>query len=287
MTSRAPLASIVVNSFNPKGDPRLRAMTEFTVRCYHAFTPAAHELILVDGHDTADAKLAEVCGELGYHYLHRGRRLSFAEGYNAGLAAARSPWVVLAASDIFVVAGWLEALIAAAENSGAWMVSPYLSSSDYPSQRLQYVVSPRAFVPNHLTLNLNLISRHCLDVVGPLDERFSGCFNDVDYVLRIRAAGGEVLLANCGEITHLGSATLTRPELLAMYAHDRPRFDAKWPGTWDHDALRLHDRRGVLRLVQTCLGCIPRRWRGDLRRLVYRLEPLLAPKPARQFPAAS
>jgi GT2 family glycosyltransferase len=286
MTAGAPQVSIVVNSFNPQGDPRLRAMTEFALRCYHAFTATAHELILVDGHAVADAKLAAVCDELGYRYLQRGRRLAFAEGYNAGMTEARAPWVVLAASDIFVVAGWLEALLAAAETTGAWMTSPYLSGSDYPPQRLAYVVAPRTFVPNHLTLNLNLLSRRCLDVVGPLDEQFSGCFNDVDYVLRIRAAGGEVLLANCGEITHLGSATLTRPALLAMYAHDQPLFDAKWPGTWDHDALRLHDRRGCLRWIGALLRRVPRRWRGDLRRLVYRLEPLLAPKPARKFPAA-
>lgn len=287
MTAGTPLASIVVNSFNPKGDARIRAMTEFALRCYRAFTPTAHELILVDGHAEPDAQLAAVCGELGYRYLNRGRRLAFAEGYNTGLTEARAPWVVLAASDIFVVDGWLETLIAEAESTGAWMTSPYLSGSDYAAQRLQYVVSPRTFVPNHLTLNLNLISRHCLTVVGPLDEQFSGCFNDVDYVLRIRAAGGEILLANCGEITHLGSATLTRPALLAMYTHDQPLFDAKWPGAWDSDSLRLRDRRGCLRIIEAFMRCVPRHWRGDLRRLVYRFEPLLAPKPARKFPARS
>lgn len=287
MISRALQASIVVNSFNPKGDPRIRAMTEFALRCYHAFTPAAHELILVDGHDTADAKMAAVCDELGYRYLHRGRRLAFAQGYNAGLEEARAPWIVLAANDIFVVDGWFEALLAAAQRSGAWMTSPYLSGSDYAPQRLQYVVSSRTFVPNHLTLNLNLISRHCLEVVGPLDEQFSGCFNDVDYVLRIRAAGGEVVLANCGEITHLGNATLKRPELLAMYAHDQPLFDAKWPGAWDGVALRLHDRGRTLCWLEAFVRRVPRRWREDLRRQIYRLEPLLAPKPPRKFPAGS
>src|SRR3954468_15304930 len=101
-TTGSPQVSIVVNSFNPKGDPRIRTMTEFALRCYRASTPSDHELMLVDGFEVKDARLAEVCDELGYRYLHRGRRLAFAEGYNAGLAESRAPWVVLAASDIFV-----------------------------------------------------------------------------------------------------------------------------------------------------------------------------------------
>jgi GT2 family glycosyltransferase len=129
-------------------------MTEFALRCYRAFTGPAHELILVDGHIDSDPRLAAVCAELGYQYLQLGRRLSFAEGYNAGLRAARAPWCVLAASDIFVVAGWLEALLGAAERTGAWMVAPYLSLSDYPAQQAHYPLSLWTFVPEFLPFNL-------------------------------------------------------------------------------------------------------------------------------------
>jgi GT2 family glycosyltransferase len=223
-----------------------------------------------------------VCAELGYRYLNQGRRLSFAEGYNTGARASRAPWVVLAASDIFVVKGWLEALLAAAEDTGAWMISPYLTCSDYPAQRRQRVVSCRTYAPNYLTLNLNLISRHCIEKIGLLDEQFSGCFNDVDYVLRIRAAGGDIALTDCGEVTHLGSATLTKPSLIAMYAHDLPLFEAKWPGVWDSDALRLRQSRGLVRLADAFTRCVPVRWRGNFRSFLYRFEPVLAPKLARK-----
>jgi GT2 family glycosyltransferase len=69
---------------------------------------------------------------------------------------------VLAASDVFVEVGWLETLLEAAERTGAWMVSPYLSTSDYPAQRAHYPLSNRTFVPEFLTFILNLISQHCL-----------------------------------------------------------------------------------------------------------------------------
>jgi GT2 family glycosyltransferase len=276
--------SIIVNSYNPKGDARIRAMTEFALRCYHTYTAIPHELLLVDGHNHTDPKLNAVCDELGYHYVNLGRSLSFAEGYNTGLVRARAPWLVLAANDILVVAGWLEKLLAAAEKTGAWMTAPFLSNSDYPAQRLDYVVSNRAFIPNYLTLNLNLLTRRCVDVVGLIDEQFTGCFNDVDYVLRIRAAGGEIVLTPCGPITHLGSATLTSPALRSMYEHDHPLFEAKWPGVWDTDALRLRRRDGPLGVLDALTRHIPRRWRSDLRRLIYRIEPLLAPKSPQKFP---
>lgn len=287
MTSASPLVSIVVNSFNPKGDARIRSMTEFTLRCYKAHTEPAHELTLVDGHSEPDPKLAAACAELGYRYLNEGRRLSFAEGYNTGMRASGAPWVVLAASDIFVVKGWLEALLAAAESTGAWMTSPYLTCSDYPTQRLQYPVAKRTCAPNYLTLNLNLVSRRCIEAAGYLDEQFSGCFNDVDYVLRIRQAGGEVALTYCGEVTHLGSATLTQPALLAMYQHDQPLFETKWPGVWDKEALRLKPSRGLVRVLDF-LACIaPKGWRRKWRHYLYRFEPLLAPKLPRKPPSQS
>jgi GT2 family glycosyltransferase len=282
MNSGEPLVSIVVNSFNPKGDARIRSMTEFALRCYRSHTAVAHELVLVDGHAEPDPALAAVCAQLGYRYLNHGRKLAFAEGYNAGAKESRAPWVVLAANDIFVVQGWLEALLAAAEETGAWMTSPYLTCSDYPPQRRQYVVSCRTYAPNYLTLNLNLISRHCIEKIGLLDEQFSGCFNDVDYVLRIRAAGGEIALADCGEVTHLGSATLSKPSLTAMYEKDLPRFEAKWPGLWDTDALRLRPSRGWMRMIDAFVRLVPTRWRSGARRCFYRWEPVLSPKLSRE-----
>jgi GT2 family glycosyltransferase len=278
MNSPAPQVSIVVNSFNPKGDARIRTMTEFALRCYRAFTTTPHELTLVDGHADPDPKLAAVCDELGYRYLNLGRRLSFAEGYNTGLRSAETPWVVIAANDIFVVAGWLEALLAAAKSSGAWMTAPFLSSSDYPAQRWSYVMSRRTFSPNFITFNLNLLSRHCVETVGWIDERFSGCFNDVDYALRIRANGGDIAICDCGEITHLGSATLTRSGALAMYERDYPLFEAKWPGVWDSNAIRLRGDARWLRLLQKLGRLVPSRWLRQYRENIYRIEPFVAPK---------
>lgn len=277
MNSHSCVVSIIVNSFNPNGDLRIRTMTELALRCYRAFTGPTHELILVDGHANPDPHLSSICIELGYHYLQLGKTLSFAEGYNAGLSAARAPWRVLAANDIFVVAGWLEAMLSTAEETRAWMVSPYLSSSDYPAQRIHQVLVQRTFVPEFLTLNLNLISPRCMEMVGHLDEQFSGCFNDVDYALRIRQQGGEVAIAYCGEITHLGRGTLGVSGVYAMYARDLPRFEAKWPGIWNPKTYRLNGQQGLKGWLLWIDRILPTRLSWCWRDLLDRIEPVLRP----------
>jgi GT2 family glycosyltransferase len=276
MTSPTHQVSIIVNSYNPKGDPRVRAMTEYALHCYHDFTGPAHELILVDGDAGPDPLLDAVCAQLGYRYLHLGRRLSFAEGYNAGLRAAGGPWRVLAASDILVVAGWLEGLLDAAEGTGAWMVSPYLSQSDYPAQRLHHVISRRTYAPQYLTFNLNLISPRCMEAAGYLDEQLSGCFNDVDYTLRIREQGGEVALAYCGEITHIGRGTLGLDGIRTMYARDLPVFEAKWPGVWNSRTYRLNDAGGLEKWLLRLERILPSRLRRHCLGLIDRVEPIIS-----------
>lgn len=272
--SRDPAkVTIVVSCFNPHGEARIRTMTEFALRCYRAFTGPAHELILVDGHAEPDGKLAAVCEELNYRYLNLGRRLSFAEGYNTGLREARTPWVVTAANDIFVVSGWLEALLATAKRTGAWMTVPYLSWSDYPPQRLEYVLGrKRDCTPNFVTFNLNLFSRHCLETVGLIDEQFTGCFNDIDYTLRIRERGGSITLTYGGEITHLGRGTLSEAAVAALYSHDLERFEKKWPGKWDNQRFRLRPR-GMLRFWFALERLLPNRFVKRYRELLGRFEP--------------
>jgi GT2 family glycosyltransferase len=272
--------SIVVNSYNPTADARMRAMTELALRSYRAFTGPAHDLILVEGHREVDAALAIVCEELGYQYLHLGRRLSFAQGYNAGLQTAKGPWRVLAATDVFVVQGWLEKLLTAAKTTNAWMISPYLSMSDYPAQQIRYPLSFRTFVPEFLTFNLNLMAPHCLEKVGFLDEQFSGSFNDVDYTLRIRQQGGEVAVVFCGEIMHLGRGTRgTSGANEVMRSRDLPAFHAKWPGIWDTRTCRLNHQRGLKKWLLAIERMLPARLSPLCLQLISRIEPLIAALP--------
>jgi GT2 family glycosyltransferase len=170
----------------------------------------------------------------------------------------------------------VEKLLEAAERTGAWMVSPYLSTSDYPAQRTHYPLSHRTFVPEFLTFNLNLISLHCLKTVGYLDEQFKGCFNDVDYTLRIRQQGGEVAVAFCGEIMHLGRGTLGDAAVWEMYKHELPAFEAKWPGVWNPTTGWLGPQRGLKRWLVRVHRVLPGRFKSYWLDLIHRLEPIIS-----------
>ena len=58
-------------------------------------------VLVVDGSKVSDPVFAGQVRELGAKYLHHGRQLSFAEGYNLGLAQSDQAWTVLSASDIY------------------------------------------------------------------------------------------------------------------------------------------------------------------------------------------
>src|SRR3972149_6523348 len=52
-------------------------------------------VVLVDGSPEADGLMKEMCQKLDVKYLHTGRRLSLAEGYNAGWRSLSERYVGL------------------------------------------------------------------------------------------------------------------------------------------------------------------------------------------------
>ena len=159
------------------------------------------------------------------------------------------------------------------------MAAPYLSCADYCSQTRYWVLRRRTFVPSFLTFNLNLMTRECWTTVGPIDEQFTGSYNDLDYLLRIRAAGLEAVIADAGEIAHYGRLTTdTHTQNDHSLCHDR--FLAKYPSLrLGHDvdyASPLFTRSPVLRRLKSATRYLPARARpAGVERLLMRLEPII------------
>ncbi len=59
------------------------------------------------------------------------------------------------------------------------------------------------FNASSMTFNLNMITRQCVETVGLMDERFTGNYTDIDYLIRIRRAGGEAIIVDAGQILHV------------------------------------------------------------------------------------
>lgn len=204
-----PHTTVVVNAFNPKCNERLDAMVRLNLILLLEYTTPPFDIILVNAGGVADEPLEQFCREHGIAYHQPDEPLPFAEGYNYGLSRAGGDYIALCASDILVAPEWNSQLIAEMDRTGAWMAIPVLSYSDVGTQNRNFCRGPKTFRPVSMTFNLNLMTRHTRETIGLINESLTGAFNDNDYLLRIRQAGGEVIQTDAGNISHLGRATIT------------------------------------------------------------------------------
>jgi glycosyltransferase involved in cell wall biosynthesis len=280
-----PLVSVIINFFNPDDLPRLNAMVTFSLECMAAYTEYPLQLILVDGSGKRTPTVADRCAQRGWTYLECPHKGAFARIYNQGMEAATGDYRVWMASDIFVTTGWEKRLISEMQRTGAWMAAPYLTNSDYPAQVYNWVAKMRTFRPTAMTFNLNMITRECFERVGGMDDRFTGNFNDIDYLVRIRRAGGEAIVVNAGQILHMARATSSVASTF-KWDQDRDRFLEKYPdlkitaargwGSYDLRS-RVFSRSRLFRGLVTASGIVPAAGKLNTRliRLAMRFEPLL------------
>lgn len=180
-------------------------------------------VLLVDGSPSPDPWIRDRCGEAGARYHHAGRELTFAQGYNTGWRLLPEPIVGLMASDIFAPRGTLSTLSQTLAQPGVGCVFPYLSACDYPGQVLARVRRPITCEPTAMTLNLNLFRREVLEAVGGVDEGYTGGYNDVILLMKIRRAGHRVVQVGGTHVTHLGQVTVSQGTCYRREA-DRARF---------------------------------------------------------------
>src|SRR5688572_12820943 len=91
-----------------------------------------NSIVLVDGSPQSDGDLLAACESLKVNYLHTGKELTFAEGFNVGWQYLRETYVCLMANDILVPVGTVKTLQKYLRISDVGCVFPYLSYCDYP-----------------------------------------------------------------------------------------------------------------------------------------------------------
>jgi GT2 family glycosyltransferase len=115
-----PAVSVIVTQRE-----RLSAMAE-TLEALYASLPADAEVIYVTGMLRGKRKdwLAEQASQRGFRHVEAGRRLTPAEAKNFGATFARADYLAFIENDVVPREGWLEALVACAEETGAAVVAP-------------------------------------------------------------------------------------------------------------------------------------------------------------------
>jgi tetratricopeptide (TPR) repeat protein len=164
---------------------------------------------------------------------------------------ATGDYVVLLNNDTIVTPGWLEGLVACAEEDPAiGIVGPmsnYVSGpqqvSDASYQDLPaFLEYARRFREQHSGRRISLdrivgfcmlIKRALLERIGLLDERFGlGNFEDDDYCLRAKQAGFRLAVAGDVFIHHFGSRTFLGEgiDFGAAMKRGQEAFMEKWNG---------------------------------------------------------
>ena len=204
---------------------------EDTVSCLEALakvTGPTVRVVCVDNGSTDGSVEAVRERHPAVHLIENGRNLGFAGGCNIGIRwalAQGAEWVMLVNNDAMVAPDTVAGFAAAAEQHGdAGVLAGKLYRSDrpdriwYAGQRFlawlgysgRHRGEGRRNGPRYERLSptdrangaLMAISRAAIERVGMLDEELFAYVEDVDYSLRARAAGFEVLFVPAARAWH-------------------------------------------------------------------------------------
>lgn len=202
------------------------ALTKRCLRRLLDCTEQRFEAVVVDNGSTdGTADYVRSLGDRRLRVLRNERNRGFARAVNQGLAAARGAYCVWLNNDCFVTPGWLGRMLAALERA-PWVgaVGPCTNETS-GVQRVErpgyaglaglsrfaaaWALSRAGRVaPVHRLVGFCLLHRAELARrIGGLDERFGlGCYEDLDFCLRARQAGYELLVAEDVYVHHEGHA---------------------------------------------------------------------------------
>jgi len=205
---------------------------EDTLRCLDALRDLGDTLVVVADNGSEDGSVEAIrAAHPEVELIENGANLGFSGGYNRAIERAfalGASWVVLLNNDAVLRPGALAALRSAAERlPAAGVLAGRLFEPDgrvqWAGQRVGllsgYSGRPRGHGrPDGPELRvegpvdravgaLMAVSKAAVDAAGPLDEELFAYVEDVDWSLRIRAAGFGCMLVPGAEATHALSAS--------------------------------------------------------------------------------
>lgn len=217
----------------------------YTKMCLESFqgTPAKIYLINNGSSDWARAWLESL---KDVEIIDNPDNLGCAPAWNQGVLACDGDWIVILNNDVIVSPGWLEGLIAFAEEHKLDIVSPAIREGEYNYDMKSY---SRAFVSKMKNVSrFNIADGICFMIrkevfhdIGLFDENFKiGQFEDIDFFKRARNAGFRIGTTGRSIIHHHGST----PVALIDEQENRAYYHQKWKITpwrqfWIHRKTKL------------------------------------------------
>lgn len=237
---RKPLVSIITVNYN--GEAETCALLESLRNCTYPYL----EVIVVD-----NASPAGVPERVLYEYpeatlILAARNLGFAGGNNLGLQSASGEYVLFLNNDTEVPAGFLEPLVAAAQaKPWAGMLSPKITYHHTPGM-VQYAgcnaLNPitmrcvpvgkgewdnpafsKAGTTHFAHGAAMLVPRTVIEQVGKMDDSYFLYYEEIDWAMRIKAAGYSIEYVPQSQVFHKESIATGRNSPLKTYYLTRNR----------------------------------------------------------------
>lgn len=256
-----PPEVLVVIPSRDRGDLLRKCIESIVARTRY---PSYSILILDNGSREPDAVafLKAVQDEGRAKVLHCPEPFNFSGLVNKGVRAGAAPVVCLLNNDIEVITpGWLDEMVAHALRPEVGTVGARLL---YPNDTVQHagVILGIGGVAGHmharaprdahgymsrgvLAQNLSAVTGACMtfrrevfEKAGGFDERLAVAFNDIDFCLRVRRLGLQVVWTPNAELYHHESAsrgTEDTPEKQARFERECRLMRERWGGVLDAD----------------------------------------------------
>ena len=216
--------SIIILSFNN--------YQETTGKCLNVLSADSDfrnwEVIVVD--NASDTNTQQQLAEAKHRYpevnfVHNSQNVGFAAGNNIGIKRATGDIFILLNSDAFPPPGMLGRLIEHfAHDTQLGMVGPVTNAAgneqciytkannmeEKIKEGLLYATSGECITLSAYRLDFFCVAipRHVFKLVGGLDEKFGrGYYEDLDYSLRVKAAGYRLGVAEDTFVYHRGSSS--------------------------------------------------------------------------------
>ncbi len=203
----------------------------------------AIEIVIVDNGSRKAPTLAYL-HDTPHRVVRHPGVFNFSDLVNAGVAAATNPLVVLLNNDTEASdPNWLSAMVAELADSRVGAVGCKLSFDDGAPQHEGIALGLGGIAACNIDLGAYcnfdravrdvaavtaacvLVRRSAWDAVGGFDHALAVGFGDVDFCLRLRAAGFHVVYTPHAELVHLGQATRGAEP----HRYDDQLFNLLWP----------------------------------------------------------
>jgi GT2 family glycosyltransferase len=270
----------------------------------------ATELVYIDGGSPPLVRqfLEQRAARHSFQLVSTERYISPNAARNLAAAHTRTKYLALVDNDVLVSPGWVEALLACAEATGAAIVAPVCCTGSgeaatvldaggtvelafagnrrvlrvenhHRGRRLAGAATPlRREAVKHVAFHAALFRTSALAEVGAFDEKLLSVAQEADLCLRVAAAGGTIMVEPAAVVAHAPPPPFD--------AEDLEYFQLRWSDVWNRASIEHFRAKWNLTAHDEALAEMARELDAHRRLLLEpyrRMLRLLGTGPARWF----